>query len=73
MSSVLITGLTTMTTISAITLSDDFSLHDLLDNVRELGCLINSWLPKNLLIRSLFYGAGKKKVTLFIFTYINIL
>ena len=62
MSNVLMTGITTITTISAITLSDEFSLHDMIENFRELGGWINSWLPRNLIIRSLFYGAGKQKV-----------
>ena len=50
---------TCITTVSAITLSEDFSLGDVVENVKELGSWINSWLPKNIVVRTMFYGASK--------------
>ncbi|KAL5261604.1 hypothetical protein ACHWQZ_G007335 [Mnemiopsis leidyi] len=51
------TLVTCITTVSAITLSEDFSLNDLLENFKELGNVLDSWLPKNCIVRALFCGA----------------
>ena len=53
------TLITCITTVSAISLSDDYSLSDVVENLREVGSWINSWLPKNCVVRALFYGASK--------------
>ena len=56
MSSVMLSGLTTITTIS---LFDGWeNISDIFDDLKKVACWINSQLPNNKAVRVLIYGAG---------------